>query len=375
MGGCNHRNRTTWAAYQRAVEDHADQIDTWFRNGQEGEPPAEPDQPTIYWKPGNPLFCERDIAATRRSLLELDTQAAQLAATSDGHRARGGGGDGRVSGSKTSGSVSPAADILDRLVGDLFDVEDEWRSLRGYQPRPTTPVGPRGSHPRSRTIGWLADHLADILAHEDMTGLPRKVFNWERILRHLNKDARPSTSSPIRCPRPTCGERRVAWDDERHYYACGACGNIIYETEHDEHEREQAEAADLARLESSLPSAVAHQVLTPGPRDDAETRTAGTLPVVDPIRIDPDTLRLILRAPYNRPLTEAEILTLPWPPCPSCSGSIHVEHTIVERAGKAAATVGGRPLPAIAPERHAMPKFWRCIGTQDEPACGAEGSA
>ncbi|MFI7630241.1 hypothetical protein [Microbispora rosea] len=360
-GACNHRNRATWAAYQRAIEDHADAIDTWFRNGQHGEPPAEPDQPTIYWKPGNPLFCERDVAATRRSLLEIDTQAAQLAATSDGHRAPGRGGDGKVSGSKTSGSVSPAADILDRLLGDLFDTEDEWRHLRGYPARPTTPAGPRGAHARTRTISWLADHLTDILAHEDMTGLPRKVFNWERVLRHLSKDARASTSSPIRCPRPTCGERRITWDDEHHYYTCQACGQVIYEHEHDDHEREQAEAADLARLTAPLPPAVHHRVLVPARGDDHETRAAGSLPVVDPIRIDPDTLRLIFRAPYRRPLTEDEFPTLPWPACPGCGGTIDVDYVPVASLEDRGTT--------------ALPGRWRCAGAGERPACGAEGSA
>jgi hypothetical protein len=42
-----------------------------------------------FWA-GDPLFCERDVAATRRSLLALDEQAAIAAARSDGHRGVGG---------------------------------------------------------------------------------------------------------------------------------------------------------------------------------------------------------------------------------------------------------------------------------------------
>jgi hypothetical protein len=92
---------------------------------------------------------------------------------------------------------------------------------------------PRGAHPRSRTIGWLAERLADVLAHPDNVELPRRIYNWETVLRHLNKDDRDSTRSPIRCTRPDCGERRLGWDDEHHYYVCGACGHILYQDEHD----------------------------------------------------------------------------------------------------------------------------------------------
>ncbi|MBP2704431.1 hypothetical protein JOL79_11460 [Microbispora sp. RL4-1S] len=373
-GGCNHRNRTTLAAYRQAVEDHADAVDAWYRNGEHGQPPAEPDQPSLRWYPGNPLFCGRDIAAARRSLLELDPQAAQLSAASDGHRGTG-TADGKVSGSKTTPSVSPVADILDRLLGDLFDTEDEWRQLRGYAPRPPATRGPRGSHPRSKTIGWLAEHLADILAHPDFLELPRTIYRWERVLRHLNKDQRPSPSSPIRCPRPSCGERRITWDDEHHYYTCGACGQIIYEHEHDQYEHDQADAVETARAATPPPPSVEHRPLVPAQGDDSEPRTAGTLPVVDAIRIDPETYRLIFRAPYNRPLTEDEWQDLPWPPCPNCGAPIEVDHVTIERVGKPAAVVGARTLPPLPPTREEVPGPWRCAGKENEPGCGAEGRA
>ncbi|WP_167521340.1 hypothetical protein [Microbispora triticiradicis] len=139
-------------------------------------------------------------------------------------------GDGRVSGTRTRPSVSLVADVLDRLVGDLFDVEDEWRQVRG-------------AHPRSRTIGWLAERLEDILAHPDMAGLPRKLQNWDTVLRRLTKDDRPSSSSPICC---ACGERRVAWDEELHYYRYRSCGNLLSLDEHDRLVREQADALEAA---------------------------------------------------------------------------------------------------------------------------------
>src|SRR5690606_21223373 len=172
-GQCNHKARQALATYQQALADHADAVDAWYRNGAEGEAPPDPEPPTIRWTPGDPLFCGRCLASTRRSLLELDTQAAQLAASDDGYRTRS--ADAPVTGSRGTSSVSPAMDILDKLLGDLFEIEDAWRALRGYPPRPAA-RGPRGAHARTRTIGWIAEHLDDILAHPDMVDLPARVF-------------------------------------------------------------------------------------------------------------------------------------------------------------------------------------------------------
>ncbi|GII55870.1 hypothetical protein Pth03_42590 [Planotetraspora thailandica] len=78
--------------------------------GENGDPPEPPAVPTAQFWPGDPLFCDRDITATRRSLLALDEQAATAAAHSDGHRgASGSRDDAKVSDSKTAPSVSPVA--------------------------------------------------------------------------------------------------------------------------------------------------------------------------------------------------------------------------------------------------------------------------
>ncbi|MEV7808953.1 hypothetical protein AB0O28_38980 [Microbispora sp. NPDC088329] len=143
-----------------------------------------------------------------------------------------------MSGTETRPSVSPVTDVLDRLVGDLFDVEDEWRQLRGYPGRPSNGGG---AHHHSRTIGWLAERLEDILAHEQMAGLPRMLHNWDRVLRHLAKDDRASTSSPVRC---ACGERNVGWDQELPYYRCRSCGTLLNPDEHDHQVQEQVDAVE-----------------------------------------------------------------------------------------------------------------------------------
>ncbi|GIH51645.1 hypothetical protein Mro03_68240 [Microbispora rosea subsp. rosea] len=222
--------------------EHADAVDAWYAAGGHGDPPAEPETPRVRFWPDSPLFCGRCAANARRTLLDLDVLASQFPATADGHRGRGaGGGEGRVSGTRTRPSVSPVTDVLDKMLGDLFDIEDEWRALRGYPGRESR--GGRGAHPRSRTIGWLAERLEDVLAHEDMAGLPRKLSNWDRVLRHLAKDDRASTSSPVRC---ACGERAVGWDDEVHYYRCRSCGTQLNQDEHDRQAREEADAMEAA---------------------------------------------------------------------------------------------------------------------------------
>lgn len=353
-GSCNYRAAQEWTAYYRALDTHIAAYDQWIAGGQQGDPPDEPAQPKLTFYPGAPLFCERDVAATRRSLLELDTQAAQLAAHSDGQRGQG-DGNGKISGSKTTPSISPTADILDRMLGDLFDLEDEYRQARAYPARVGSGKnsGPRGAHPRTKTISWLAAHIPGILELPDFIDLPRTVFNWERVLRRLNKDSRAAINSPIRCPGKSCGERRVKWDDEHHYYLCGACGNVLYQDEHDRHEEEQADAAEVARLAAGpAPAAVGHQVLVPGEHDDAESRKAGPRdPHIELIWINRD-LQLVFGDPYRRWLSEEEFDGAPWPACPQCGAPISVERIETTAPGQ---------------ERTFMPGQWRCSA-----GCGTE---
>lgn len=242
---CNHRSRQAWIAYHKAREVHADAVDAWVNAGQHGEPPAEPEMPDVKFYPGDPLICGRDKAMTRRALLDLDILASQLSAASDGLRGAG-PGDARVSGSKDRPGISPTAVLIDRMLGDLFDAEDEWRQHRGYAPR--TMRHQRGSHPRSRTIWWLGERLDDLLAHPDMASFARTVLNWETILRKTAKDDPAGGKTPVRCTRKTCGERRVAWDEESRKFQCGACGNLINQKELDRQEHEEIEELSTPEL-------------------------------------------------------------------------------------------------------------------------------
>ncbi len=86
-------------------------------------------------------------------------------------------------------------------------------------------------------------------------------------------------------------------------------------------------------------------------------------------------MRLILRAPYNHPLTFEQFFHLPWPPCPGCGAPITVTARGVLAEGKRELVVGARTLPAVAPEQHAVTDAWQCAGRAGESPCGAEGSA
>lgn len=266
MGPCNIAAERAWNAYNEARDEYDDAMQAWATTPEvyRGDKPDEPEPPEQRFFPGDPLFCGRCLAAVRRSLLDLDVLAGVLAAQSDGLRGVG-ASEAKVSVSKSKPSLSPIADLLDRMLGDLLDVEDEWREACGYAPRDAREQ--RGTHRRSRTIGWLNDHLEAVLAHEDMTGFARTVFNWETVLRKMAKDDPASNRSPVRCPRVSCGERRVSWDPESRYYRCGACGNLLNEAEHDRKELEERELADAVEKATPTPSAPRRPLVPVGGED------------------------------------------------------------------------------------------------------------
>lgn len=221
-GSCNNPARRAWAEYDQAIIDHADAIDSWADSGQQGAPPAEPLQPEVEEWPGEPLFCSRCKKLIEAALRDLDNLASELQAGSDGHR--GNVPEGRVSGSRSSGSPSSTADLLDKLYGFLADVEDEWRDTWGYTKR--TDRIHRGAHPRTRRITWLAERLEGILGSEDHVTFGLDVLRWEIVLRERLKEDSVGMKSPIRCPRRGCGERRVARKKEG-YWECGGCTLVL----------------------------------------------------------------------------------------------------------------------------------------------------
>lgn len=221
-GPCNNTTRRLVAEYDRAIIAHADAVDAWVDAGKKGHPPAEPIPPEVEPRRGEPRFCSGCKARILAALLDLDNLASELQALSDGHR--GTLLEGRVSGSRSSGSPSSTADLLDKLYGFLTDVEDEWRDTWGYARR--TDRIHRGAHPRTRRITWLSDRLEGILGSEDHVKFGLDVLRWEVVLRDRLKEDSVGLKSPIRCPRRGCGERRVVRKKDG-YWECGACSNVL----------------------------------------------------------------------------------------------------------------------------------------------------
>lgn len=242
VGPCNNAARRTLAAYERAIMEHADAIDAWVAAGELGEPPAEPEQPSMTARGGEPHWCTQCSSLVRAALLDLDVLASELAARADGHR--GGIQEGRVSGSRGAASPSPIADTLDRLYGFLADVEDEWRHACGYAQRINRTH--RGAHPRSRTIGWLSEHLGNLLADEDHVKSGLDILRWETVLRALAKEEPVGSVSPIRCPR--CSTYKQVMREQEHHWACKACGRLIPDAEERELRDKQGRELDLVEV-------------------------------------------------------------------------------------------------------------------------------
>jgi hypothetical protein len=157
-------------------------------------------------------------------LLVVDSLASVVSARGDGLRPASRWS--RVSGSRPKPAVSPDADLLDELVGDLLWFEDQARAVLKYPPRPS---GARGAVARSRAVAWLVDHLESVLAAvaAGPAELVKGALGWERRLRRAVEDEPPSWT-PARC---SCGDRNLRWDARVGYFVCGACGNHVGEVE------------------------------------------------------------------------------------------------------------------------------------------------
>ncbi|TDB88332.1 hypothetical protein E1264_11650 [Actinomadura sp. KC216] len=189
--------------------------------------PQPPAPVTIVPTDGAPVWCDRDQAAIRRALVEIDDLAALLASWSDGHRGAGSGE--RTSGHRPgSASPSPIADTLDELYRALATVETEWREARGLPPRPH-----RGAvEARTRTIGWLLGQLDQILHHPGSVAFGRATLAWQRRLQQATRSDPVVRRRPaVPCPR--CDRRALRTRDDG-YTQCAGCGRLLDEREYDE---------------------------------------------------------------------------------------------------------------------------------------------
>ncbi|GAA3172663.1 hypothetical protein [Nonomuraea roseoviolacea] len=232
-GPCNRQARAAWTAYDQALEQHAAAMHAWLNTpgDDRGDRPTAPEQPSIAVHLGEPVWDHRCASHIRSALAELDDTAALLAAGIDGHR----GGTAAGPNGTAAPSHTSIVDSLDELFSVLAEVEDQWREVRGYAPRPRRA---RGGHARALTVGWLLGQIDDILLHPGSVAFGLAVLRWQRKLRAMSKSDPVSARSPIRCPR--CAERQVRRKDDG-YYECGGCGRLLNQREHDSEYARQAD--------------------------------------------------------------------------------------------------------------------------------------
>lgn len=241
-GPCNTGLHKCWDAYEAAVKDHrraalaaAGGLSD-LRAIQEAAETIldvpEPPEPRTYWL-GDPIWCARDTAHIRRALHELDMLAAVIEAEHDGHR--GAGGDATPTGKRGKGadapSPAPIVDQLDRLLGYLFDVQDKYREVRNWSPRPTGGRKNRGAQARIEAISWLGVHLDAILRHPGSVRFGKGILAWHRILQKAAHSEPVDERRPGRCRR--CERQALRrWQDE--YVKCENCGLIMSQEDYEE---------------------------------------------------------------------------------------------------------------------------------------------
>lgn len=248
---CNSRARKAWKQYEADVSQWRKDLDAYAiaQHTAEGDAPTLPDEPDIRVVMGDPVFCRRCASAVTSALGELDHLAGLLQADIDGMRGLPSmekettGKRGKAS---VAESVDPRVDDLDELYRMLTAAEDWWREVRGYGARPYVgEVGEQplhaGSHPRSRTLGWLGDHVGDILQHPDCAKFGLGVLAWQRRLQVDTKATPEPTRRAAHCPR--C-HRRSLWgrDDKNVECRNPDCRRVMDADEYDE-----VREADLER--------------------------------------------------------------------------------------------------------------------------------
>ncbi|MEU1880864.1 TFIIB-type zinc finger domain-containing protein [Streptosporangium sp. NPDC020072] len=117
-------------------------------------------------------------------------------------------------------------DLLEKLTGELLDVEDQ---ARAWLKAGARLGGSRSAVARSRAVGWLTEsgRLESILVREDLVGLMDFALSWRTVLERMAGDEPPAWT-PARC---RCGERSFRWDAAAGFYVCTTCGTHVSEPE------------------------------------------------------------------------------------------------------------------------------------------------
>lgn len=204
------------------------------------EPPEQPGDTGC--RGGDPVWCRRCQSLIRAALIEIGDLAAALESWSDGHRGAASGE--HVSTRRTSApSPSPIGDELDKLYGMIAEVEQQWRQHAGHPARPSRA---RGGDARQRTLNYLLEQSAHILANPGSVRFGRGVLGWVARLQDMTKTDPVVRRRPGRCPR--CTWVNVLHSREDSLTECRNCGRLMNE---DEYQEDVVGAADTAVVDDT----------------------------------------------------------------------------------------------------------------------------
>jgi hypothetical protein len=241
-GSCNVRYREAWDAYRAAMADY-DPLDP-------DQPRPEP--PSIRGIPGDPVWCQPCQRRVRECLAQLDTLAAMLGWTADGHATALSSEIGRVSGTAEPMSPSEAADELKDLMLILTDHETAYREYKGIDL-----VARRGflASASSECIAWLGHQLTGILASPLGEGFGLDVLEWHRQWKRRAKAGKRRLTKPLRCVG--CSMLTLVWEegsgqvncqnpDCNRVYTYDEYEAIVEERAGQRHQPEPGQASDTA---------------------------------------------------------------------------------------------------------------------------------
>jgi hypothetical protein len=195
---------------------------------------------TESYRLGEPVWCHPCAARTRRQFAELDYLAALRDFQTNGYREQG---RDPAAGNGHPPSPSPAADDLTELRSLLYESEDQYRALKGWE-------GPAIRHGHLATatteiIVWLWAHFDGVMASALAEPFGLEV---QRLHRQLAAKTRAGTGRRRGAiPCPWCDWMTLTLDDGADYWACGNPGPPPCRCRLDKREYDELAARHLER--------------------------------------------------------------------------------------------------------------------------------
>jgi hypothetical protein len=168
---------------------------------------------------GDPNLCGPCVSQLRNDLVEIETMSSVMQADADGHRSST-GADAAIRAHRnasTSGSPSPAHDLIDELVS----------VLRGYVviKRPVASRLGQVARDTTELTSWLATNLDRYIYDRALAGqLAADARRWHARLEKRTKSATALLHKPVPCP--ACKKRGLEQERGSKVVKCRECGLI-----------------------------------------------------------------------------------------------------------------------------------------------------